>query len=183
MKRFLFILTITFSFAACNSNSDNSVQNNSAVSSPKVTSDTSISHKQISSIEDGITLPVTFLHDTTIVSGNFILFLRPDSARFESYTEAPRSGIYEADSDFGFGIAGTQDSLSKNKKYKNIKALISTDRYIIIKDCKNCPITIDRDTINYGVILSSTGRQIKSRYNFVHSGDYMQEVEEYFKIK
>ncbi|MFZ1800387.1 MAG: hypothetical protein WAU24_11040, partial [Chitinophagaceae bacterium] len=167
----------------CNSISDNSGLKNLADSSTTVVSDTTIFPNQTTFDADSIIIPKTFLHDTTIVSGNFILFLRPDSARFESYTKDPQSVIYETDSDFGFGIKGTHDSISKNTKYKNIKAIVSTDRYIIIKDCKNCPLTIDRDTIDYGVILSSAGGQIKTTYGFVHSGDYMQDVDEYFKIK
>ncbi|HEV8284047.1 MAG TPA: hypothetical protein VGQ09_07040 [Chitinophagaceae bacterium] len=123
----------------------------------------------------------THLHDTTVLSGSFILFLRPDSTRFESYDEA--SGIYDSDSDFGVAIENTEDSILKNKKYKDIKLVVSTNRFIIIKDCKTCPLTIDRDTVDYGIILSSKNKQIKTTYNEVHSGDYLQDVNEYFDLK
>jgi len=122
----------------------------------------------------------THLHDTTILSGSFILFLRPDSARFESYDED--SGIYDADADFGVAITNSMDGISKNKKYHNLKALISTNRFIIIKDCKTCPLTIDRDTIDYGVILSAKNKPVRTTYGQVHSGDYLQDVNEYFSI-
>jgi hypothetical protein len=127
-------------------------------------------------------IPKSHLKDTTIISGNYVLFLRPDSLRFESYTKDSGSGIYEVDSDFGFGISVTIDSISESKRYKNIKTIVSEKRYIIIKDCKNSPLTIDRDTINYGLIMTAKGKEIKIS-TFVHSGDYLYDVDEYFNIK
>jgi hypothetical protein len=61
-------------------------------------------------------------------------------------------GIYDADSDFGVGISNTIDSISKNKRYENIKVHTTTKRYVSIENCKECPIIIDRDTVDYGVI-------------------------------
>lgn len=183
IKKIIFILTILGVLTSCNSNPINSTQI-SPIDSSSATNDVAV--KQMASVNPTSTpveIPETHLHDTTTVSGNFILFLRPDSLRFQSYTLDDHSGIYETDSDFGFGITSTQDSLPKYKKYKNIQAVVSTNRYIIIKDCKSCPLTIDRDTIDYGIILSGKGREIKSTYEFVHSGDYLQEINEYFKIK
>ncbi len=144
--------------------------------------DSSISsiHPQRQSV---ITISKTHLQDTTIVSGNFILFLRPDNARFDSYAKEPDGGIYEADSDFGFGLQATIDTISKNRIYKSIKVIVSTDRYIIIKDCKAGPITIDRDTIDYGIILSSKDKEIMTGYNQIHSMDYTQEINDFFHIK
>src|SRR4051812_9392917 len=46
------------------------------------------------------------LEDSIAISGDFVLFLRPDSIRFESYANEDEN-IYDADSDFGFGIAAT----------------------------------------------------------------------------
>jgi hypothetical protein len=123
----------------------------------------------------------THLHDTTVLNDSFLLFLRPDDARFESFD--PDSGIGDADSDFGVAISNTTDSISKNSKYKDIKVIVSTNRFITIKDCIACPLTIDRDSINYGIILSSKNREIKTTYGEVHSGDYLQDVNEYFGIK
>jgi hypothetical protein len=125
--------------------------------------------------------PPTHLHDSTSISGNVILFLLPDSARFGSYDED--SGINEADSDLGVGIAKTLDSLLKNKKYKNVKGLSTSRRFIIIEDCLTCPKILDRDSVNYGVILSSKGKKIKKMYNQVHSGDYLQDIDDYFNVK
>jgi hypothetical protein len=120
------------------------------------------------------------LQDTTVIRGDFVLFLRPDSIRFENYSKEDEN-IYDADSDFGFGISATTDSISRNKKYNNIHTTISDKRYVVIMDCKNCPKTIDRDTINYGLILASKGKEIKIQTN-LHSGDYLQDVDEYFNM-
>jgi hypothetical protein len=118
----------------------------------------------------------THLKDTMTLSGRFILFLTPDSARFESLKDKP--GIYDVDSDFGVGMANTIDTI----RYKNIFVHITDKRFIQIKDCADCPILIDRDTVNYGVVLSSYGNKLDTRYNEVHSGDYKQLVDEYFQI-
>ena len=109
------------------------------------------------------------------------MFLRPDSARFDHYKKGGDE-IYEADRDFGFGIAATMDSISNNIKYKNIRSAISASRFIVIKDCKSCPLTIDRDTINYGLILTAKNNEIKIN-TFIHSGDYLYDIDEYFNIK
>jgi len=78
----------------------------------------------------------THLRDTTLIGGSFILFLRPDQERFtESIEHDPDGGIGDGDSDFGVGINNTMDSVSKNDKYKNVKVLISTKRFILIEDC------------------------------------------------
>jgi hypothetical protein len=92
----------------------------------------------------------------------------------------PDSGADEGEADFGVGISNTEDSVSKNNKYKDIKVLVSSSRYICIKDCKNGPLIIDRDTINCGYILSQKGRAIATAYNSVHSGDYLGEMGDYF---
>ena len=123
----------------------------------------------------------THLQDTTIIEGNFVLLLRPDSTRFDRYTKESDE-IYEADSDFGFGIAATMDSISNNIKYKNIRSAISVSRYIVVKDCKSCPLTIDRDTIDYGLILTAKNNEIKIS-KVMHSGGYLHDIDEYFNIK
>ncbi len=129
-----------------------------------------------------VVIPETHLQDTTTISGSIVLFLRPDSLRFESYTKDPNSGIYEVDSDFGFGISATIDSISGSNKYKSIKTIVSDKRYIIIKDCKNAPLTIDRDTIDYGLILTSKGKEIKIS-TLLHGGNYLSDVDVYFNLK
>jgi hypothetical protein len=128
--------------------------------------------------------PPTHLHDTTRVSGNFILFLRPDDKRFEAETaDDAENGMMEGDADFGVGISGTQDSVKGNQKYKGIRVVLSTNRYIQILDCKGGPLTIDRDTVNYGYILSGAGMAVLTTYNEVHSGNYLQELDEYFALR
>jgi hypothetical protein len=172
--RKLFIILAILSFN-CNLPSKPAT-NNSAIVSDTVPA------KQLPNKKAAVMMyPSTHLRDTISVSGNFILFLLPDSARFESYDED--SGIYDADSDFGVGIANTLDTLQKNKKYKNIKGLSTLRRFIIIEDCLTCPKILDRDSVNYGVILSSKGKEIKKTYNQVHSGDYLQDVDDYFNVK
>jgi hypothetical protein len=120
------------------------------------------------------------LRDTFYTTGNFILFLRPNDERYNELDKDPDGGVAEGDSDFGVGISNTQDSLAKNDRYKNIRALISAKRYIFIKDCKGGPLTIDRDSISYGTILSAKGRQIQTTWNSIHSGDYLDEIDQYF---
>ena len=124
----------------------------------------------------------THLKDTSFIKGSYVLFLRPDDNTFESYAKDESNGIYEIDSDFGFAIAATLDTMAKNKHYKNIKTDISTARYIVIQDCKNGPLVVDRDSINYGLILTRKGYAIHT-ITFVHSGDYLAEVDAYFKVR
>lgn len=121
------------------------------------------------------------LKDTITMEGNFILFLQPDSARFASLEDEP--GIYDGDSDFGVGISNTITGLSKSKNLNTISARTSDKRFINIRDCMECPVIIDRDTVNYGFILSGKGRSLQTKYNEVHSGDYLQEIKEYFNLK
>src|SRR6516165_6567244 len=73
----------------------------------------------------------THLKDTTYASGNFILFLQPDDARYVELDKASEGSAGDADSDFGVGINATQDSLKGSDRYKNIKVLTSTHRYIV----------------------------------------------------
>lgn len=122
------------------------------------------------------------LHDTTSISGNCILFLRPDEQRFDSYCDDPDSHIYEIDSDFGVGLANTLDGLTNNKRFGSIQGIVSTKRYILIRDCTECPLIIDRDSIDYGVIFSAKGQSIKTIYESIHS-NYLQEAEAYFRTR
>jgi hypothetical protein len=130
-----------------------------------------------------IAIDLVHLHDTVRISGNFILFLRPDEARFNSSLGSDSSQLYTSDGDFGYGIQGTMDNLPKAKNFRDIKAEVSAQRYILINDCKKCPVLIDRDTIDYGYILSGRGKEIKLYTGSIHSGDYLGEVAEYFNIK
>jgi hypothetical protein len=127
-------------------------------------------------------IPQTHLKDTTFIKGSYVLFLRPDDLTFKSYEADENPGIYEIDSDFGFAMAATMDTLANNRRYKNIKTDISTARYIVIQDCKNGPFVFDRDSINYGLILTSKAKAIQL-HTLVHSGDYLEEVDDYFNLK
>lgn len=146
-------------------------------------SDKSSSKRTISTTKPNTHTYDTHLRDTVTVRGNFILFLCPDDQRFESYTKDPNSGIYEIDGDFGIGIANTLDELSKNKKFNGVQSLVSTKRYILIQDCATCPFMIDRDSIDYGVILSAKNQQIKTIHGAVHGSNFLQEIRAYFNIR
>ena len=162
---------------ACSSNSidqnSTSINDSNAI---EATSKSNDSHKTINR-----TIEITHLKDTTFIGGNFVLFLRPDSLRFNNYIKEGDE-IYEADSDFGFGISATIDSISKNNIYKNIGTTVTENRYIVIKDCQSCPLTFDRDTIDYGLIMISKDKKMRLS-TFIHSWDYLQEIDEYFNIK
>jgi hypothetical protein len=125
----------------------------------------------------------THLRDTTYAVGNFILFLEPDDERYAELEKDPDAETAEGDADFGAGISGTEDSLKTNDRYKAIKLLVSTHRYISIKDCKDGPLIIDRDSVSYGFILSAKGKPIAVTYNSVHSGNYLGELDDYFSLR
>ena len=132
---------------------------------------------------DSTKLVLTHLSDTAVVKGDWVIFLRPDSTRFESYSEKLKSGIYAADSDFGDASSMTIDTILTNKNFKGIKAMISTHRFIRVVDCKECPVTIDRDTVNFGVILTGTGRAMKAEQNVYPGQHYIKAVRKYFGVK
>lgn len=84
------------------------------------------------------------------------MFFRPDSLRFHNYSKDPHSGIYEADSDFVFGISSAIHSLTNQKKYSNIKSVVSNFRHALILDGENGEVLIDRDSMDYGYLLTKT---------------------------
>jgi hypothetical protein len=184
MKPYLFIPLIFLGSVSCGDHSNDS----SATVPFDSTGSDSVQGVIISNTSNQVTwgspgdaIPETHLRDTVIISGNIILFLRPDDERFASYEKIGASGIYEVDSDFGVSIANTIDSLSKIKKYDHLAAEVTTKRFVTINDCKTCPMTIDRDSVNYGYIMSSVGRGIITSSE-VHSGNYLMEVDEYFDL-
>ena len=121
---------------------------------------------------------ITADKDTEKIQGFYVLFLRPDDKKFEAAKNEP--GIYETDSDFGFAIQNTIDSLKYNIQFKNIKNNVSTKRYIEIKNCKNCPRIIDRDSILYGMILTAPNKEVKI-ISGVNALNYLSLIEEYYK--
>jgi hypothetical protein len=122
----------------------------------------------------------THFKDTLLVSGNYVVFLRPDSARFESYANEDEN-VYDADSDFGFAISATTDSIFRNKKYSAIHTAVSEKRFIVLNSYTSIPTIIDRDSINYGLILTSKTKESKIITN-LHSGDYLEDIDEYFNF-
>ena len=181
MKTISYLLLITLLATSCSG----SIQNdNKLVSSNDTLSADSTANGLANSVEvsELKTKPQTHLKDTSFIKGSYVLFLRPDDITFESYAKDENNGIYEIDADFGFAMAATMDTMAKNKRYKNIKTDISTARYIVIQDCKNGPLVVDRDSINYGLIVTRKGYAIQTS-TFVHSGDYLAEVDAYFKVR
>lgn len=118
--------------------------------------------------------------DLSDIEGNQILFIRPSEEKFESLKD--EEGIYEVDSDFGFGIQQTMDSLGLQSKYKDLKFEVVTERFIEIKYCKNCPIKIDTDTLLYTTILTSPGKEIKV-IRMIHSMGYLSAIDDFFDIQ
>jgi hypothetical protein len=128
--------------------------------------------------------PLSHLRDTTFISGNTIIFLRPDAVRFEELMQAEAHGLLEADGDFGWGISQTMADLqSDSVKFNSVRAEIVTARYVALEGCADCPAVIDRDTVNYGVIFTGTGRKNKPAFNAIHSWSYGQEIKEYFGLR
>lgn len=114
------------------------------------------------------------------VTGDAIVFLRPDGNRFRELEADPDGGAAEVDSDFGFAISNTIDSINANALKVPIAIMPTTARYINLNGCQGCPMKIDRDTVNYGYILTGNGRRPATSYNTVHSGDYLQEIRDFF---
>lgn len=132
---------------------------------------------------DSTKLIGSHLMDTAFVVGNEIVFLRPDSIRYETYSKKLNSGISEADADFGNAVSMALDTIIGNKNFKSVKATISTKRYIKILDCKGGPIIIDRDTVNFGIILSAKGKKIEAEQNVYPGEHYIKVVRKYFNLK
>jgi hypothetical protein len=106
-----------------------------------------ISHPDPLPENDPAVVLKTHLRDTTYAAGSFILFLRPDDARYAELEKEAENETGDEDADFGVGISATRDSVKENDRYKDIKVLTSATRYICIKDCKDGPFVIDRDSI------------------------------------
>lgn len=137
-------------------------------------------HTDVSTTADSTKLVLTHLSDTAVVLGDWVIFLKPDSARYASYSQKLQEGIYAADADFADASTMTIDTIITNKNFKGIKAMISTRRFIKVMDCKECPVTIDRDTVNFGVILTGTGRPMKAEQNVYPGAHYIKAVRKYF---
>jgi hypothetical protein len=125
-------------------------------------------------------LPKTHLKDTFRVSGKEFVFLCPDQARYDTLAADEDNEMGTVSEDFEVGIRNTLDSVKANTRYKKIRVWVTVQRYILIKDCKDGPLLIDRDTVTYGYIMTAPGKPIASEYNSVHSGNYLREMDDYF---
>lgn len=124
----------------------------------------------------------THLKDSVKVYGDAVVFLRPDSLRYEELNMEPDNGAAEVDSDHGFAIQQTIDSVEKDPLYRGITITVTDSRFIHFSDCVGCSGWMDRDTVNYGYVMTGPGRKPMMLINTVHSGDYLQEIHAYFGI-
>lgn len=122
------------------------------------------------------------LRDSIQVDGDAVVFLVPDSTRFSQLNADPASGTAEVDSDHGYAIQQTVDSIKKDPMYKGITITVTNSRYIHFVSCATCTPWMDRDSINYGYVMTGPGRKPVMAINTVHGGDYLQELHEYFGI-
>jgi hypothetical protein len=129
-----------------------------------------------------VQVPVYHLKDSIRVDGDAVVFLRPDSIRYEEMSGDPGNGAAEVDSDHGFAIQQTIDSIQKDPKYRGITITVTDSRYIQFGGCETCPSWMDRDSINYGYVMTGPGRKPMMAINTVHSGDYLEELHEYYRI-
>ncbi len=113
----------------------------------------------------------THLKDSIEVSGNSVIFLRPDSLRYASFLENGNDHIHEVDSDFGFRVSGALDSIEA----LGLNYDVTEKRYLKIFDCYQGPIVIDRDTINYGVIFTSPDQTVLID-PYIESTEYLHEI-------
>jgi hypothetical protein len=99
--------------------------------------------------------------DTLFIIGDATLFLRPDSCRFVQLEQASTPGVLEYDSDFGFAIAPLLDTSTDLKIKTAVEMGTATNRFILVEGCKDCPQLIDRDTLNYGLLMTSANKELE----------------------
>src|ERR1051325_11084777 len=134
-------------------------ENKNEVFSADQKSNDSVSMRQDTA---AVTGHIVHLKDTAKVEANCVVFLRPDEARFSDYEKDPGLQIYEADADFADGLTGTLNAFEKDKRYDDLNGEIVTERYVSIKGCEGGPLLIDRDSVDYGLILYVYKRDRKS---------------------
>lgn len=172
MKKYLIPLLVLFMSCKDSQNSD---QDNSLEKNEKNTTAGATTEKPV--------VVKTYLRDTATFSGDCIIFLRPDKSRYKSYAAVQKEIINQVDSGFGMSIASTQSNMKLMKKYNPIKSFETIKRYIRLNDCAGCPSIIDRDTVDYGYILTGKNKIIQSEFNQVHAGNYLQEIDAFFGLK
>jgi hypothetical protein len=182
MKRILPALAILFFIFGCADDDDKTATDSVAVK-PADSSIKKTDTAHIAVLKDSTKLVGPHLSDTAMFAGSWVIFLRPDSARFDFYDKKMAHGLNEADADFGAAISMAIDSIVGNQNFKGIKGMVSTKRYITLLDCKGGPLTIDRDTVNYGIILTGTDRVMRAEQNVYGGEHYIKVVRKYFGLK
>lgn len=115
----------------------------------------------------------------SVFEGNQILFIRPSDEKFKSLEG--EQGIYEVDSDFGFGIQRTIDSLELHPKYEKINFEVVTSKFLEISDCKNAPILINTDTLLYRALLTAPEKELQILG--VNSSGYFQAIDAFYEVE
>ena len=172
MNKYLIIFTLCLLILSC----DNRVKKNKGVASERLIDTLIRLDENINKGQNKVKLEESYLIDTIKVYGNSIIVLRPDSLRFQSYLNNGEEWIYEVDSDFGFSFLMALDSFN----LLGVEEHVTQRRYVEILDCKNGPIVIDRDTIDYGVILTAPGRDIEVDQNLFGGEYYIDLFKKYF---
>ena len=167
IKRLFLVLIITF--FSCKNSSDRKEE-------LKSTKEKDQKSDTIDGSEQPNKYTWTNLKDTLKIEGNSIVILRPDSLRFNSYLKSGKEWIYEVDSDFGFGITKAIDSFHN----PNIEKFFTDRRFLKINNCYECPILVDRDTIDYGIIMVSQNKRIKIDQNVYGMEYYLELFNKYF---
>lgn len=105
-----------------------------------------------------------------------IIVCRPDSLTFQAHLDQGEDWIYELDSDFGFNTYMALDSFNMD----GITETYTTKRYVNITNSE-FNTTIDRDSIEYGIILCHPNKAPlidTETYGYLY---YIQLFETYFR--
>lgn len=172
MKIKTLFLVLIITLFSCKNSSDKKEEN-------ELTIETKVNEEKFDTKDDSEQIDKstwTSLRDTLKIVGNSIVILRPDSLRFNSYLKSGEDWIYEIDSDFGFGVTKALDSFHNS----NIEKVFTDKRFIKIKGCNECPKLIDRDTIDYGIIMISQNKNIQIDQNIYGMEYYLELFNKYF---
>ncbi|UKN03797.1 hypothetical protein K6119_09870 [Paracrocinitomix mangrovi] len=148
---------------------------NQTKSEPQIQTDTIATENQVEELE------LAKLKDSTFINGKHVVIFIPDTVRFNSYLEKGEEWIYEVDSDFGFGISDALDSLEQEKFFKDVKTTSTENRYVIINGNYNQDVIIDRDTINYGLLLTAPNHEYQIDDNIYGMSYYYDLIKAYFQ--
>jgi hypothetical protein len=183
MKKYILPFLLSVFILGCSDDNGKAKNDSAVVAGNDSVKNTVPDSMHVTAPMDSTKLLGSHLKDTVTVLGDWVIFLRPDSMRFESYSKSLKQGINEDDAYFGDAVSMSIDTIIGNKDFKGLKAMISNKRYIKVMDCKNGPVTIDRDTVNFGVILTGTAKDLKAEQNVYPGAHYLKLIRKYFGLK